>query len=89
MELCLMDSNEICLKIFEGIDKALDLGYDRLYVNVDNLDNGNGFLRVLAMKGPKDIIVYEGTFGLELCYLVLELLEKSEYEIKDVTTKWG
>lgn len=83
-----MDSVEITLVIIEGIDKALDLGYERLFVNVDNLDNGNGFLRVLAMKGPKDIIVYEGTFTLTLCYQVLDLLERSKFEIKDCTTRW-
>ncbi len=82
-----MDSREISLKIFESIDKALDLEYNRLYINVDDLCNGNGFLRVLAMKGPKDIIVYEGTFKLDVCYQVLELIKKSEYKIKDVTTK--
>ena len=82
-----MDSVKITLEIMEGIDKALDLGYTRLYVNVDDLENGNGFLRVLAMYEFKDIIVYEGTFDLDICYQVLELLERSKYEIKDFTTR--
>ena len=81
-----MDSVKITLEIMEGIEKALDLGYTRLYVNVDDLENGNGFLRVLAMQGSKDAIVYEGTFALDVCRQVLELLERSKYEIKDFTT---
>ena len=82
-----MGSVEITLEILNGIKKALDLGYDKLYVNVDDLETGFGFLRVLAMKGPKDMIVYEGTFELEVCYQVRELLEKSEYDITDFTSK--
>ena len=61
-------------------------GYTRLYVNVDDQDNGNGELRVLAMKGPNDIIVYEGIFQLATCREVLALLEQSEYNIKDFTS---
>lgn len=82
-----MGSVEIVSEIFEGIEKVLDLNYNRLYINVDDLDNGFGFLRVLAMKGPENIIVYEGTFELEVCYQVLELVEKSGYDIIDFTTK--
>jgi len=76
----------ITLDIIDGIEEALDLGYTRLYVNVDDLENGNGFLRVLAMYEFKDIIVYEGTFDMDTCFQVLELLERSKYEIKDFTT---
>jgi len=54
---------------------------------VDDLENGNGFLRVLAMYEFKDIIVYDGTFDLDVCYQVLELLARSKYEIKDFTTR--
>lgn len=84
-----MDSVEITLKIYKSIEKALNLGYNKLYVNVDDLEDGFGFLRVLAMKGFKNIIVYEGCFKLEVCYHVLELLQESEYDIMDFTTKWG
>ena len=48
--------------IFKHIDEALDLGYNRLYVNVDDLENGYGFLRVLAMRGTRDLILFEGNF---------------------------
>ena len=82
-----MDAVEVSLEIFNEIEKALDLGYNRLYMNVDDQCNGLGFLRVLAMKGPEDMIVYEGTFELEKCYQILELLADSKYEIKDFTTK--
>ena len=44
-----MDSVKITLEIVDGIEEVFDLGYTRLYVNVDDLENGNGFLRVLAM----------------------------------------
>lgn len=81
-----MDSVEITLEVIEGIEKALGMGFTRLYVNVDDLENGYGFLRVLAMQGPKDIIVYEGRFALDVCGQVLKLLERSKYEIKDFTT---
>ena len=80
-----MDSKEITLEILDGIGEALNLGYTRLYVNVDDLEDGNGFLRVLAMYKFNDIIVYEGTFDLDVCYQVLELLAKSKYKIKDFT----
>lgn len=82
-----MDSVKITLDIVDGIEEALDLGYTRLYVNVDDLENGNGFLRVLAMYKFKDIIVYEGTFDLDTCFQVLELLARFKYEIKDFTTR--
>ena len=82
-----MDSVKITLDIVDVIEEALDLGYTRLYVNVDDLENGNGFLRVLAMYKFKDIIVYEGTFDLDICYQVLKLLARSKYEIKDSTTR--
>ena len=75
------------MEIIDGIEKALDLGYARVYVNVDDLENGNGFLRVLAMQGSKDIIVFEGTFALDICYQVLDLLSMSKYEIKDFTSR--
>lgn len=50
------------------------------------MENGEGFLRILAMFGPKYLIVYEGTFDLDICFQVLKLLERSKYEIKDFTT---
>lgn len=81
-----MRSEEIVSEIFEGIEKEMAKGYTRLYVNVDDQDNGNGELRVLAMKGPNDIIVYEGIFQLATCREVLALLEQSEYNIKDFTS---
>lgn len=80
-----MVSVEIALKILDGIEEALDLGFDKMYVNVDDLKNGYGFLRVLAMQGTKDLIVFEGNFALHTCYEVLELLERSKYDIKDFT----
>ena len=82
-----MDSVKITLEILDGIEEAIDLGYTILYVNVDDLENGNGFLRVLAMYEFKDIIVYDGTFDLDVCYQVLDLLARSKYEIKDFTTR--
>lgn len=82
-----MDSVKISLEIFDEIDNALDLGFDKLFVNVDDLENGYGFLRVLAMQGSMDLIVFDGTFALDVCYEVLELLEKSKYSIKDFTMR--
>lgn len=75
---------EITLKI----DKVLGLGYNKLYVNVDNLENGSGFLRLLAMQKSEYLIVYEATLPLDKCYQILDELEKSEYDIKDFTVKW-
>ena len=80
-----MVSVEIALKILDEIEKALNLGFNKMYVNVDDLENGYGFLRVLAMQGTKDLIVFEGTFALHTCYEVLELLKRSKYEIRDFT----
>lgn len=80
-----MVSVEIALEILDEIEKALDLGFDKMYVNVDDLENGYGFLRVLAMRGTRDLIVFEGTFALHTCYEVLELLKRSKYEIRDFT----
>ena len=80
-----MVSVEIALKILDGIEEALDLGFDKMYVNVDDLENGYGSLHVLAMQGTKDLIVFEGNFALHTCYEVLELLERSKYDIKDFT----
>lgn len=57
-----MVSVEIALEILDGIEKALDLGFDKMYVNVDDLENGYGFLRVLAMRGTRDLILFEGNF---------------------------
>ena len=82
-----MVSVEIALEILDGSEEALDLGFDKMYVNVDDLENGYGFLRVLTMYEFKDIIVYEGTFDLDICYQVLKLLARSKYEIKDSTTR--
>ena len=81
-----MDSVKITLDIVDGIEEALDLGYTRLYVNVDNNFDGTGFLRVLAMYEFKDKIVFEGTFPIDTCYDVLDQLAESEYDIKDFTT---
>ena len=83
-----MGSVEISLKIMDEIEKALDLGYNRLYVNVDDLENGFGFLRVLGMQNSEYSIVYEDTLALDICYQILDLLEKSKYDIKDFTTKF-
>ena len=82
-----MCSVEISLLIMDKIEQVLNLGFNRLYVNVDDLDNGFGFLRVLAMKESDYVIVYEDTFELEVSYRVLDLLKESEYDIKDVTVK--
>ena len=81
-----MKSEEIVSEISYGIEKAIAKGYDRLYVNVDDQDNGTGELRVLAMKGPEDMIVFEGVFQLAICREVLALLEQSQYDIKDFTS---
>lgn len=81
-----MKSKEIVSEISYGIEKAIMKGYTRLYVNVDDQDNGNGELRVLAMKGPEDMIVFEGVFQLTICREVLALLEQSQYDIKDFTS---
>lgn len=77
-----MDSVEITLKVIKGIEEAIVNGYNRFYMNVDDMENGEGFLRILAMFGPKYLIVYEGTFDLDICFQVLKLLERSKYEIK-------
>ena len=61
-----MDSVEIALKVIEGIEEAIMNGYDRFYMNVDDMETGEGFLRILAMIGPKYQIVYEGTFDLDV-----------------------
>ena len=82
-----MDAIEITETIMGEIDKVMALNYTKLYVNVDDLENGFGFLRVLAMKGYKDIIVYEGTFTIDVCYQVLDLLAQSNYQIKDFTMR--
>lgn len=84
-----MDSAEITSMIINEIEKAFDLGYTLFYINVDDLDNGHGFLRVLARKESDFIIVYEGTFALDTSYQVLDLLEISKYNIKDFTVKWN
>lgn len=82
----IMGSVEITLKVIKGIEEAIENEYDRFYMNVDDMENGEGFLRILAMSGPKYLIVYEGTFDLDTCFQVLELLERSKFEIKDFTT---
>ena len=82
-----MCSDEITLEIIGKIEKVMDLGYEKLYVNVDDLENGFGFLRVLCMKKSEFIIVYEDTFELDVCHRILDLLEESEYEIMDFTDK--
>lgn len=82
-----MDSVEITSVIIDKLEKVLDLGFNRLYVNVDDLENGCGFLRILAMQESEYIIVYEGTFSWDVCRRVLEMLEKSQYDITDFTTK--
>ena len=79
-----MDSAEITSMIINEIEKAFDLGYTLFYINVDDLDNGYGFLRVLTRKESDFIIVYEGTFALDTSYQVLDLLEISKYNIKDL-----
>ena len=81
-----MNSREIVNLIEYEIEKVIKQGYNRLYVNVDDLENGDGFLRVLAMQGPKDIIVFEGIFTLDICCQVLDLLSISKYDIIDFTT---
>lgn len=83
-----MCSVEISLEIFREIEKALDLGYNLLYVNVDNLENGFGLLRVLSRQKSKYIIVYEDILTLDVCYQILNLLGESEYDIKDFTIKF-
>ena len=50
-----MDSAEVTLEVIGCIEEALDLGYTKIHVNVDNLENGTGFLRVLAMYECKYI----------------------------------
>ena len=39
------------------------------------------------MQKSEYIIVYEGTFSWDVCRRVLEMLEKSQYDITDFTTK--
>ena len=57
-----MDSVELTLVIINEIEKVLDLGFNRLYVNVDDLETVYGFLRLLAMQNYKNVIVFEGSF---------------------------
>ena len=80
-----MDSVGITLKVIECIEEAIMDGYDRFYMNVDDMETGDGFLRILAMIGSKYLIVYEGTFDLDTCFQVLDLLASSKYGIKDST----
>lgn len=80
-----MGSFEITSVIINEIEKSIDLGFDRLYVNVDDLENGKGFLRVLAMQESGYLIVFEDTLDLDICFEILGLLEKSGYGIKDFT----
>lgn len=82
-----MESVEICFEINEKIENALNSGCNHLYVNVDDLENGLGFLRVLCRQKSEYINVYEGTFALNICLQVLDLLEKSDYDIVDFTDK--
>ena len=81
-----MNSRKIADLIEYEIENVIKQGSNRLYMNVDDLKDGQGFLRVLAMQGPKDTIVYEGTFALCVCGQVLELLKESKYDIIDFTT---
>ena len=83
-----MGSVDVASDIFGKIENVLDSGYGRIYVNVDDLEDGLGFLRVLAMKKSEYLIVYEGTFSLDECYRILNLLDESEYDIKDFTVRW-
>lgn len=46
-----MDSVGITLKVIECIEEAIMDGYDRFYMNVDDMETGDGFLRILAMIG--------------------------------------
>ena len=80
-----MDSVGITLKVIECIEEAIMDGYDRFYMTVDDMETGDGFLRILAMIGSKYLIVYEGTFDLDICFQVLKLLERSKFEITDFT----
>lgn len=80
-----MDSVEIALLIISSIEEAIADGYDRFYMNVDYLENGKGSLRVLVMKGPEYLIVYDEVSDLDICFQVLELLESSKYPIKNFT----
>lgn len=81
-----MKSEDIVSEIFDGIEKGIAKGYTRLYVNVDDQDNGTGQLRVLAMKIPDDLIVFDEILDLATCREVLTLLKKSQYDIKDFTS---
>ena len=82
-----MDSVKITLEVIEGIEKAISNGYNRFYMNVEDMETGEGFLCILAMNGPKYRVVYEGLFDLDICFQVVELLERSEIEIIDFTTR--
>lgn len=82
-----MDSVGITLVIMDKIEKVLDLGFNRLYINVDDLETGYGFLRLLAMQEFENVVVFEGSFPLDVCYQVLELLAKSKHDITDFTVK--
>ena len=52
-----MGSVDVASDIFGKIENVLDSGYGRIYVNVDDLEDGFGFLRVLAMKKSEYLIV--------------------------------
>ncbi|MBE6499902.1 MAG: hypothetical protein E7Z80_05090 [Methanobrevibacter thaueri] len=80
-----MNCDDVIFEIFNEIEKTLDLGYSRLYVNVDDLDNGYGFLRLLSRKDHDFLIVYERVLDLDLCFEILKLLELSKYNIRDFT----
>lgn len=83
-----MNATEITERIIAEVKIAIDEGYNRFYINVDNLEDGSGFIRVLAMFELKDKILFEGTYSLDVCYDVLNQMAGSEYIIQDVTTRW-
>ena len=72
--------------IFDEI-KVINKDYNKLYVNVDDLEDGNGFLRLLAMQDFNHFIVFEAIYSLEVCYQILDILSESKYNIVDFTMR--
>ena len=75
------------VKIILDEIKVINKDYNKLYVNVDDLEDGNGFLRLLAMQDFNQVIFYEAIYPLDLCYQILDILAESKYSIIDFTMK--
>ena len=79
--------NPDIVKIILDEIKVINKDYNKLYVNVDDLEDGNGFLRLLAMQDFNQVIFYEAIYPLDICYQILDILAESKYNIVDFTMR--